>query len=97
MSKILQKIEAHLSAGDDGTYSHELLTELIGTMELDIQADIVLKAAFEEMKGAIVIGYDNNDELYFASSYAGRGKILWLLEQAKQVLMSTSNSDETKP
>lgn len=54
---------------------------------LDLPVDLVLDGARDELEGVILIGYDKADQLYFASTYADGGDVLWLLEQAKLALM----------
>ena len=54
---------------------------------LDLPVDTILESAKTQLEGAILIGYDNDGELYFASTYADGGTVLWLLEQAKMALM----------
>ncbi len=39
------------------------------------------------IKGAAIIGYDENGEIYFTSTYADCAEILWLLERAKTRIM----------
>jgi hypothetical protein len=55
---------------------------------LDLPTDRVL----DEVKGdcsdgVVVVGFDNDGQLYFASSIADGGSVLWLLEQAKLALL----------
>ena len=55
---------------------------------LDLPTDRVL----EECKGdctdgVVVLGFDDDGELYFASSIADGGEVLWLLEMAKKNLL----------
>jgi hypothetical protein len=57
---------------------------------LDIPVDRVLDAAKGELhgpSGVVVIGWDDDGELYFASSVADGGEVLWLLEKAKIALL----------
>ena len=62
---------------------------------LDIPVDRVLDAAKEEVDGGgvIVIGWDKEGELYFCSSIADGGEVLWLLEKAKRALLGISGED----
>jgi hypothetical protein len=55
---------------------------------LDIPVDRVLEAASEVLESVVVIGWDNNEEFYFASSIADGPDVLWLLEHAKKGLLS---------
>lgn len=54
---------------------------------LDLPVDSVLEEAKEQLESAVLIGWDNNGDLYFASTLADGGDVLWLLEKAKQMLM----------
>ncbi len=59
-----------------------------GITRLDIPVDRVLDDAKEWSEGAvIVIGWDKDGNLGFASSVADGGDALWLLEKAKLALM----------
>ena len=56
---------------------------------LDLPTDHVLDAVKGDCSdGVVVIGYDSDGELYFASSIADGGQVLWLLEQAKLALLT---------
>ena len=55
--------------------------------KLDIDPDRVLTAAVGSMKEVIVIGFDKEDEEYFASSVANGADVLWHLERAKLKLL----------
>ena len=56
--------------------------------KLNIPADRVLNAAMGELDGAVVMGFDKDDNFYCASSYADGGTVLWLMECLKQQLMN---------
>lgn len=55
--------------------------------KLDLPVDRVLEAAKGRMDGVVLLGYDDEGDLYFASSYADGGEVLWLLEKCKQRLL----------
>lgn len=56
---------------------------------LDLPTDRVLDQAKNSCsKGVIVIGWDDDGDLYFASSHADGGEVLWLIEKAKQALLN---------
>jgi len=66
----------------------EKILEFHGITKLDIPVPRTLKAAKEaNLQCAVVIGYDNDGEFYFASSKADGGYVLWLLEMAKKQLL----------
>jgi hypothetical protein len=58
---------------------------------LDLQPDRVLEMAAGKMEGVVVMGYDRAGELYFASTYADGGTVLWLLEQCKKRLLEVAD------
>lgn len=43
-----------------------------GITRLDLPADRVLEGAIGQMKGVVLIGFDQDGNEYFASTYAGR-------------------------
>jgi len=53
----------------------------------DIDPDRVLTKAVGQLQCAIVVGYDHDDGLYFASSIGNAGTVMWLLENLKKRLM----------
>lgn len=56
--------------------------------KLDIPAERVLsEASSSSLDKAVVMGYDQDGELYFASSMADGGDVLWLMEECKQRLL----------
>jgi len=57
---------------------------------LDLPPDQVLLGAKGNLDGLVLIGYDKDGELYFASTYADGGDVLWLLEKCKQALLEVS-------
>lgn len=60
----------------------------LGTITyLDLPADRILENAVGSMQGVVVMGWDAEGDLYFASSYADGGLVLWLMELAKKRLM----------
>jgi hypothetical protein len=57
----------------------------------DLPADQVLTAAADKLSGVVVIGYTKEDEEeYFASSFASSEQILWLIERLKKYLLEVS-------
>ena len=66
----------------------ENVIPLGGVTRLDIPTDRVLEAAKGHCsEGVIVIGWDDDGSLYFASSMADGGEVLWLLEMCKKRLL----------
>ena len=55
---------------------------------LDLDPDLVLRAAVGELPGGVVvIGYDADGEEYFASSISDGPAVLWLLERFRDKLL----------
>ena len=46
---------------------------------LDLPPDQILDSSKGKMEGVVLIGWTTEGELYFASSYADGGDVLWLL------------------
>ena len=53
---------------------------------LDIPVERILDQAKDQMDHVVIMGWDKNGELYFASSFADDGEVMWLLEKCKQAL-----------
>ena len=58
-----------------------------GLTKLDIPVDRILEGAKGKLDSVVILGYDKDEEEYFASSMADGGDVLWLLEKCKIVLM----------
>lgn len=57
--------------------------------KLDTPAQDILDAAGAKgLIDCVVVGWDRNGDLYFASSVADGGDVLWLFEHAKKQLLS---------
>ena len=55
---------------------------------LDTPTERVLNGALaQKLQSCFIVGTDENGELYFASSMADGGDVLWWMEQAKLVLL----------
>lgn len=61
--------------------------------KLNLLPDDVLERAKGKMEGVVLIGWDNDGELYFSSTYADGGNVLWLLEKTKQALLNVNADD----
>lgn len=58
---------------------------------LDIPAERILKGALEvPLKSCVVLGYDIDGEVYFSSSIADGGDVLWLMRIAEEALLRGS-------
>ncbi len=62
--------------------------EFTGITTVDIPpTKILAKAAGAKLKDVVVVGHDADGGLYFASSSADGGDVLWLFERAKLFLL----------
>ncbi len=65
-----------------------------GVTRLDLPADQVLEQAKEWASGGVVVmGWDENGDLAFASSMADGGQVLWVLEQTKLALLTMGDEE----
>jgi hypothetical protein len=63
-----------------------------GLTKLDLPVDKVIEAAKGEVEGGVVIiGWDKDGILYFASSIGSGAEVLWLIEKAKLALLDVVN------
>lgn len=64
---------------------------------LDLPADRIIDALREQdLEGVVVMGFHreaNGGTLYFASSYADGGTVLWLMEQCKKRLLAIGEDE----
>jgi hypothetical protein len=59
-----------------------------GTKHLDVPGAEVLKAALgASLVNAVVVGWDPDGEIFFASSEANHATTLWLLAHAQRMLL----------
>ena len=55
---------------------------------LDLPVDQVLEQTKRMgLEGVVILGYFENGDQYFASTYADGGAVLWLLEMCKKQLL----------
>lgn len=58
---------------------------------LDMDAELVLKAALErKLESVVILGHDKEGHEYFSSSIADGGSVLWLMERLKKQLLEVS-------
>lgn len=55
---------------------------------LDLPVERVLEQAKVQMQNVVIMGWDQDGELYFASTFADGGEIMWLLEKCKAALLN---------
>lgn len=61
---------------------------LNGITRLDLDPDTVLENCKGECEGVVILGWDKAGEMFFSSTYADGGTVLWLLEQCKTRLLA---------
>ena len=54
---------------------------------LDLPPDKILEGAKGKLKTVVILGYDHDDDNYFASSTSDSAEILWLLKCCEKVLL----------
>jgi len=68
------------------------VVELECVTTLDLPAERVLRKAIEaDLQTAVVIGYTQDGEFYFASTTADGGNVMWLTEQARHELLKVAD------
>ena len=69
------------------------VVELNCQTTLDLPAERVLMNALEaDLDTAVVIGYDKQGDLYFASTTADGGNVVWLFEKGKLALLGAETA-----
>lgn len=59
----------------------------------DLSPERVLTGALAaDLDGVIVMGYAKDGEVYFASTYADGGNVMWLMEWAKRQLLKQADA-----
>lgn len=56
----------------------------------DLPPDRLLEAAKGHLDSVVILGWDKDGDIYFASSKADGGEVMWLIEFAKRALMENS-------
>ena len=59
-----------------------------GDSRLDFDPDEALTGAVGLLKEVVIVGYEADGSLYFASTRANAPDVLWLLKQAEQRLLA---------
>lgn len=65
-----------------------------GSSRIDWPPDELLQEAMGKLKRVVIIGYDNEGNEYFASSFASMPEIAWSLDRVKAELINSSGSFE---
>jgi len=60
-----------------------------GVTRLDVPIERICDAAKEELENCVIMGWDKDGELYFASSISDGGDVLWIMEKAKLLLLDS--------
>lgn len=64
-----------------------------GVTSLDLAPNQILDNAPRDLESAVIVGYDADGELYFASSVSAGPEVLWLLEKAKKALLEVGDDE----
>jgi len=72
------------------------LVRFPGVTRLDTDPTLVLKEAIEsgKLKNVVIMGYDEDEEEYFASSIADGGTVIWLMERLKLQLLRFADKED---
>lgn len=62
--------------------------QFTGITKLDLDPDMILEANKGKLAGVVIMGWDDEGNEVFASSYADGGTVLWLMERCKQRLLT---------
>ena len=65
-----------------------------GITTLDLDPDLILETNKGKLAGVVILGYGQDGEEVFASTYADGGTVLWLLERCKQMLLNVSGEKQ---
>jgi len=66
-----------------------------GDTRLDFDPDDALTGAVGKLKEVVIVGYEADGSLYFASNRANGPDVLWLLKQAEQILLDIEQEMRT--
>ena len=58
-----------------------------GVTTLDLPCDQILEKAIGKLDTVIILGYDKDENEYFASSVSDGAEVLWLMERMKKQLL----------
>jgi len=61
----------------------------------DLDTDKVLAGALGKLNEVVIVGYEADGSLYFASTRANGPDVLWLLKQAEQRLLAIEREMRT--
>ena len=59
-----------------------------GYTKLDINPDEVLNGAISKLNQVLILGYDNDNNLYFASSSSDVSKLFYIMEIFKHKILN---------
>jgi hypothetical protein len=71
------------------------LVSFRGVTRLDIDVDQMLENTKGQLNNCVILGYDKEDNLYFSSSIADGGDVMWLIEALKLKLLTVFTDGET--
>ena len=63
-----------------------------GITKLDMPPDIILRETIRKnLEGVVILGFTEDGNEYFISSYADGGTVMWLLERCKRELLNNGD------
>jgi hypothetical protein len=62
-----------------------------GLTKADIEPDIILEGAYNNLKVCFVLGVDRNDELYFAGSTSDCAKAVFIAQKFIKLMLEDEN------
>jgi len=76
------------------TEKNNNVIDFTGVTKLDLCPDRVLEKGKGILEGVVTMGYTKEGDIYFASSYADGGTVLWLMEMCKKMLLNINALDK---
>lgn len=64
-----------------------MIIQFTGLTKHDLPPDQILEAAMGKLDEVVILGWDKEGQLYFASTKADGPNVLWLMEVAKKELL----------
>ena len=66
-----------------------------GASDQRFTPDLLLRGALKaDLEDVVILGWDEDGDLFFSGSLTSKGDILWLLENARMALLLQSQDDD---
>lgn len=69
------------------------IVQFDGVTYLDLDPNVVLEAAIDQLESCVIVGYDKDGNEYFASSIASGAEANWIMDRCKRHLLDTVDED----